>query len=503
MAVGSDEGLALRSATGRVALVATVAASAMASLDATVVNVALPHIGKDFHASVSSLQWVLTGYLLALASLILLGGALGDRIGRRRVFVIGTAWFAVASLLCGVAPNIGTLIAARFLEGVGGALLTPGSLAIIQASYRRPDRAAAVGAWSGLGAAAGAIGPLLGGALVDGPGWRWAFLINLPVAGVAIACAMVAVPETKDPNATRALDVRGAALAAAALAAGTWALTEAGRRGWGDPLVVAAGVVALACAAAFVRHILRSPGPLVPPALFRDRTFTVVNLGTALLYGAVGLTFFLVAYELEVAAGWSALQAGAALLPTTLLMLLLSERSGALATRIGPRVQLTVGPLLTAAGLLLLLRLGPHTTWLTDVLPGSIVLGLGLVTFVAPLTATVMAAADPNHVSIASGVNNAIARTASLTALAMVPVVAGLTTASGPAEVTHAVRIAIVISAALAASAGVLMYVGLAPHPRSAWSPRRVHCAVDGPPLQPDPGKCPVPPAVPDSAHAS
>src|SRR5579862_4110790 len=391
MAAATEEGLALGSAAGRVALVATVAASSMASLDATIVNVALPHIGKAFHTSVSSLQWVLTGYLLALASLILLGGALGDRIGRRKVFIVGTAWFAAASLLCGVAPDIQTLIAARVLEGIGGALLTPGSLAIIQASFRASDRAAAVGAWSGLGGVAGAIGPFVGGALVDGPGWRWAFLINLPVAAIAIACATTAVPETKDPHAARALDVRGAAIAAASLAAGTWALTEAGPRGWGDALVLAAGAVALAGAAAFVVHILHATGALVPPALFRNRTFTVVNLGTVLLYAAIGLTFFLVAYELEVGAGWSALRAGVALLPTTLLMLLLSARSGALAQRIGPRAQLTFGPLLTAGGLLLLLRLGPHTTWATDVLPASIVLGLGLVTFVAPLTATVMA----------------------------------------------------------------------------------------------------------------
>src|ERR1700730_6936686 len=207
---GSD-GLALPSAKGRVALIATVAASGMASLDATVVNVALPHIGEDFHANVTALQWVLTGYLLALASLILLGGALGDRFGRRKIFVIGTVWFAIASLLCGAAPNVEVLIGARILQGVGGALLTPGSLAIIQATFRPDDRAAAVGAWSGLGGVAGAIGPFLGGFLVDGPGWRLAFLINVPVAAIAVACAHTAVPETRDPNAARGLDLVGGA----------------------------------------------------------------------------------------------------------------------------------------------------------------------------------------------------------------------------------------------------------------------------------------------------
>jgi len=218
--------------------------------------------------------------------------------------------------------------------------------------------------------------------------------------------------------------------------------------------------------------------------MFRNRTFTVVNLGTVLLYSAIGLTFFLVAYTLEVASGWSAFRAGVALLPATFIMLFLSARSGALAQRIGPRLQLTVGPLVTAAGLLLLTRLGPHTSWVRDVLPGSIVLGIGLVTFVAPLTATVMAAADPDHVSIASGVNNAIARTASLTALAVVPVVSGLTTAHGPAHVAHAVRVALVMSAAVAALAGPLMGFGLAPRSRCARTARRVHCAVDGPPLK-------------------
>src|ERR1700730_3186797 len=239
-------GLALRSGKGRVALVATVAASAMASLDATVVNVALPHIGKDFHASVSALQWVLTGYLLALASLILLGGALGDRFGRRKVFIIGTVWFAAASLLCGAAMNIEVLVDARIIQGGGAALLTPGSLAILQASFRESDRAAAVGAWSGLGGVAGAIGPFVGGGLVDGPGWRWAFLIKVPVAALAIACARAAVPETRDPHASRGLDLGGAALAVTGLAAGTWALTEAGPRGWTDSAVLASGAGAVA-----------------------------------------------------------------------------------------------------------------------------------------------------------------------------------------------------------------------------------------------------------------
>jgi EmrB/QacA subfamily drug resistance transporter len=483
--------LTLASTRGRLALTASVGASAMAMLDATVVNVALPRIGQDFGVGVADLQWVLTGYLLALASLILVGGALGDRYGRRRVFLVGTAWFAIASLGCGIAPSIEVLVAARVLQGIGGALLTPGSLAIIQASFRERDRAPAVGAWSGLGGIAGAIGPFVGGFLVDGPGWRWAFLLNVPVAVLVIACAVRAIPESRDPDA-RHLDAIGAGIAVVTLAASTWALTESGPRGWGDPMVVGAAVGAVVGTTAFVLRMLRARDPLVPPALFADRTFTVTNVATFLLYGALGVTFFLVAYQLQVAAGWSALAAGVALLPVTVLMLVGSAPSGALAQRIGPRLQLTVGPLLAAAGLLLLTRVGADAEWWRDVLPGAFVFGLGLVTFVAPLTATVMAAADQRHVSVASGVNNAIARTASLTALAVIPAVAGLADATGADAVTSAVQTALVISAVLAAAAAVVCLVGLAPRVRGMRSARRVTCAVDGTPIQPDPDRCPM-----------
>jgi EmrB/QacA subfamily drug resistance transporter len=484
------DGLALHSTTGRIALTATIAASAMASLDATVVNVALPHIGDDLHAHVSSLQWVLTGYLLALASLILLAGALGERFGRRRVFVLGTIWFAVASLLCGAAPSIQVLIGARLLQGVGGALLTPGSLAIIQASFRETDRAAAVGAWSGFGGIAGAVGPFVGGALVDGPGWRWAFLINVPVAALVVVCARAAVPETKDTHAGGHLDTRGAAYTVVGLGAGTWALTEAGPRGWTDTTVLAGLGVAHVAIAESGSHLPSSVAPLVPPSLFANRTFTVVNIGTVFLYASIGLSFFLVAYELQVAAGWGALGAGVAMLPATIVMLMLSAQSGALAQRIGPKVQLSVGPILTAIGLLLLTRIGPSPQWATDVLPGALALGVGLVTFVAPLTATVMAAADADHVSTASGVNNAIARAASLAGLALIPVVSGLTAATGASEVTDAFRSALFIAAVVAALAGPLMFFGLRSSTRCARSARHMHCAVDGPPLQPDARRC-------------
>ena len=487
----ADEGLSLNSSRGRIALVATVAGSGMASLDATVVNVALPRIGEDLDASISSLQWVLTGYLLALASLILLGGALGDHYGRRKVFVAGTVWFAAASLLCGAAPNVEVLVAARILQGVGAALLTPGSLAILQASFRESDRARAVGAWSGLGGGVGAIGPFVGGWLVDGPGWRWAFLINIPVAVIVVVCARSAVPETRDPHAARNLDLEGAALGVVSLGAATWALTEAGPKGWTNGSVLAAGAVAALGMTWFVHRMMHTRNPLVPPSLFRSRVFTVTNVATVLLYASIGVTFFLVAYELQVVGGWSALRAGTALLPTTILMLVFSAKSGELAQRIGPRLQLTVGPVLVAVGLLLLARIGSGVSWETDVLPGSIVFGVGLVTFVAPLTATVMGSVSPDQVSIASGVNNAIARTASLAALSVIPVVSGLTTATGE-DVTSSFRTSLIVAAVIAVLAAPVCFVGLRARPRTERSARRVHCPVDGPPIQPDPRRCPT-----------
>lgn len=491
LAAEVGDGLVLRSWRGRGALIATVAASAMASLDATVVNVALPHIQKDFHTGVSGLQWVLTGYLLPLASLILLGGALGDRLGRRKVFVIGTVWFAAASLLCAASPDLDVLVGARLLQGVGAALLTPGSLAILQASFRQSDRAQAVGAWSGLGGVAGAIGPFVGGGLVDGPGWRWAFLINIPVAVLAIVCAHAAVPETRDPHPGNRLDLGGAALAVVALAAGTWALTEAGPQGWTSPAVLIPAAGGLVAIGFFVAHLRRAADPLVPPALFTNQTFTVVNIQTLFLYAALGVTFFLVSYELQVAAGWSALDAGVALLPTTTLMLALSARSGALSQRIGPRLPLTIGPLLAAGGLLLLTRIGRHPSWVTDVLPGSAVFGLGLVVFVAPLTATVMASAAPDRVSVASAVNNAVARGAALAALAVIPVVSGLSRAHGSSHVAHSFRIALLVAAGLAAGSSPVALIGLAPRMRGQQGARRYHCAVEAVPLQADPALCP------------
>jgi len=404
-------------------LLATVLGSGMAMLDSTVVNVALPSIGRTFDTSLASLQWTVNAYTLTLAGLILLGGALGDRYGRRRVFVIGVVWFAIASLLCGIAPNVETLIAARALQGVGGALLTPGSLAILQATFHPDDRARAVGAWSGLGGVASAVGPFLGGWLVDAVSWRLVFLINLPLAAVTVVVALRTVPETFDPQPRGRFDVGGAALAALSLAGVTWALVEA----QADP--VAAGIAAtvgVVAGIAFVALERRVPEPMLPLDVFKVRLFSSVNIVTLFVYGALGAFMLLFVLQLQTVSGYSAQKAGLALLPVTVVMLLLSARSGDLARRIGPRWQLTLGPLVCAAGLLSLLRVGAHPSYLADVLPGVLVFGLGLAVLVAPLTATVLASVDVARAGIASGVNNAAARAAGLVTVAGLPALVGL-----------------------------------------------------------------------------
>ncbi|MDQ8701637.1 MFS transporter [Streptomyces sp. LHD-70] len=485
--------LRTRSAAGRWVLLTTVLGSAMALLDSTVVNVALPRIGADLDADLAALQWTVNAYMLTLAGLILLGGALGDRFGRRKVFVLGVVWFAAASLLCGLAPNAGVLIAARALQGVGGALLTPGSLALIQASFHPDDRARAVGVWSGLGGVGAAVGPFLGGWLVDGPGWRWVFLLNVPLAAVCVPVALRHVPESAGGAEARAhsFDVLGAALGALSLGLLTYALIAA-PDGAASPAVLGSAVAGLVLAWQFVRVERRRPDPMLPPSLFRARLFTSVNIVTLCVYGAFGGFFFLAALQLQVVAGYSALGAGTALLPTTVLMLLLSARSGDLAQRTGPRLPLTVGPLLCAAGMLLMLRVdGTDTSYATDVLPAMVVLGLGMVTLVAPLTATVLASVDTAYAGLASGVNNAAARAAGLVTVAALPLLVGM----GPeayrsaAEFGGAFRRAMPLCAGLLVL-GALVAWGAVRAPEAERAERchpecRTNCAVAGPPLEP------------------
>jgi EmrB/QacA subfamily drug resistance transporter len=475
-------------------LLTTVLGSGLVMIDGTVVNVALERIGTDLGAGFAGLQWTVNGYTLTLAALILLGGSLGDHFGRRRVFVIGVVWFALASLACGLAPNIEMLIAARALQGVGGALLTPGSLALISASFHGPDRAAAIGAWSGLGGIAGAIGPFVGGWLVEWS-WRAVFLINLPLAAMIIAIALRHVPESRDADSAPGLDVTGTALAVVGLGALTYALTGFGERGAAPDLLLASAV-GVAALVAFVLVERRSPHPLVPPDLFRDATFSAANGATLLIYGALGVVFLLLVLQLQIVAGFSPLAAGTALLPVTAVMLLFSARAGALAGRIGPRWPMTLGPLVAAAGLLLMLRVDADTSWLLDVLPAVLVFGAGLALTVAPLTATVLDAAPDRFAGSASGVNNAVARAAGLLSVAVIPGLAGIRGAdyTNPVAYDAGFRIAMMIASGLLVAAALLSFALIgrrAPAAQREPEPTRlriedcVHCGFTGPQLHP------------------
>ncbi|MFB7664338.1 MFS transporter [Kitasatospora sp. NPDC056138] len=479
--------LRLGTAQGRWVLLATALGSGMAMLDGTVVNVALPRIGTDLGAPMAALQWTVNAYLLTLAGLILLGGSLGDRYGRRKVFLIGVCWFATASAACAVAPGIEVLIIARALQGIGGALLTPGSLAMLQASFRPDDRSGAVGVWSGLGGVSAAVGPFLGGWLVDGPGWRWIFLLNVPLAVIVSWVALRHVPESRDERATGRFDVRGAVLAALALGGVTYALTEGGRG-----LSAVAGVLGLLFAVLFVLAERRSPDPMLPLELFSSRLFTAVNLVTLCVYGAFSGVFLLLMVQLQTVAGFEPLKAGVSLLPTTLLMLAFSGQAGKLSRRIGPRVPLFVGPLLCAGGVLLMLRIGPGASYWHDVLPAVVVLGAGMTVLVAPLTATVLAAVEVRRAGIASGVNNAAARAAGLFAVAALPALSGLTGEAYrvPSEVDSAFRTAMLICAGLLTAGGLLALAtvrgdALAPDHPTAEPDCEWYCGPTTPPLDP------------------
>jgi EmrB/QacA subfamily drug resistance transporter len=426
-------------------LLATVLGSGVAFLDGTIVNVAVPSIAEDLDASLADLQWVLDSYLVTLSALVLLGGSLGDRFGRRRVFLLGLLGFTVASGLCGVAPNVEVLIAARALQGVGAALLVPGSLSILAAVFDPEDRAKAVGAWSGLGGVAAAIGPFLGGWLIDSVSWRLAFFVNLPFAAV-VAIAARHVPETRSPTEEH-LDLQGALAASAGLALLTFGLIESSTPG------VVAGVALLA---GFLLLERRSAHPMMPLGIFRNRQFSGANATTLAVYAALSGAFFLLTVELQTALGYSALEAGSALLPVTLLMLALSARAGELAQRIGPRLPMAIGPLGVAAGLLLWTRVDAGSSYFGAVLPGAIVFGLGLSLTVAPLTATIMAAADEEHLGSASGINNAVARLAGLLAVALLPTVVGLDAAGAASALDAGVDEAMVVCAALSVLGGLI-----------------------------------------------
>ncbi|WP_414654834.1 MFS transporter [Iamia sp.] len=432
------------SAAGRWVILTTVLGAGMAFLDGTVVNIALPRIGQDLDASFAGLSWIANGYLLTLASLILVGGAVGDRVGRRRTYLAGAVGFALASLLCALAPSVEGLVAARLLQGVGGAFLVPGSLALIQTSFHPDDRAKAIGAWAGLAGVTTAIGPFLGGWLVEVASWRWVFLLNLPLAVVVVVVGLRHLPESRDPTVVGRPDLAGAALGVLGLAGATYGLIEEN---------VPIGVLGLAVLVAFVVAEGRNAHPMMPLSVFRSRQFSGANGVTFAVYGALGAVLFLLSLVLQVALGYSPLAAGSATVPLTLVMLALSSRSGALARRIGPRIPMTVGPSVITVGLLLMLRIEVGGSYVTQVLPALLVFSAGLVTTVAPLTATVLAATDERHAGVASGINNAVSRTAGLLAVAALPLVAGFDASGsvGPAALLDGFHRAVLVGAGLTA----------------------------------------------------
>jgi EmrB/QacA subfamily drug resistance transporter len=404
----------------RLALLAAIMGSFVAGLDATAVNVALPAIRADLGGGLAGQQWVSNAYLLALGSLILVGGSLGDVFGERRVFSIGVAGFGFISLLCAIAPTIEVLIACRALQGAFGALLTPSALAVIVATFPPDERGMAIGSWTAWAGIATVIGPLAGGFLVDAVSWRLIFAVNIPFVLATLVLVSSAVPARARDSTRARVDWLGAALTFLGLAGPVLALIRQPVVGWSSDQVWGPGLGGLVLLGLFLLHERRTPAPMLPLGLFKRRNFAVGNIETFAMYGGLGITFFLLVLYLQEVAGYRALQAGFALMPSTIVMFLLSKRMGKQADRIGPRLFMGLGPLLAACGLALMLRLGAHVNYFTELLPALIIFSIGLASTVAPLTAAVLSDADESNAGIASGVNNAIARVASLVAIAAV-----------------------------------------------------------------------------------
>ncbi|WP_218159314.1 MFS transporter [Actinacidiphila rubida] len=445
--------MALASARGRWLIATTALGSGIVFLDGSVVNVALPAITDDLGGGFSTLQWVLDGYLLTLSALLLLGGALGDRYGRRRLFLVGLVVFSAASVACGAAPSAGVLVGARLLQGVGGALLVPGSLALIDAVIRPVDRGRAIGAWAGLSGVSTALGPLLGGWLIDAASWRWVFLINVPLAAAVVLATARHVPESQARNASR-LDVAGTIAVTTGLAGVTIALIEVPTRGW-TVFTTATGASGAVLLLAFVVIEHLHPTPLLPLSLFRSAQFTGANLVTFAVYAALSGGLFLLTLQLQLSLGYSALAAGLATLPITVEILLLSSWIGGVTQRTGPRIPMTLGPVLAAAGFVLMSHISPGCSYLPNVLPGVLVFGLGLAFTVAPLTSAVLSAVSDERAGAASGANNAISRVAGLVAIAVLPGAAGIDV-SGADSLAQGFRSAMLIAATACLAGGLI-----------------------------------------------
>ena len=478
----------LRSPKGRWVLTATVLGSAVTMLTGTVVNAALPDMGTALSASTRDLQWILNGYLLAVASLILIGGALGDRYGHRRMFVIGTIWFTVASILCAFAPDVKWLIAFRILQGVGAALLTPESLAIIESVFHPDDRGKAIGAWSALGGIAAAIGPVLGGWLIDISGWRSVFLLVVPLSVVVISIGLAFIP-TAEAKKDEPLDFAGAGSIFLALGLITYALIQGPVAGLLDPVVMATLIAGLLALAAFIVIERKTSHPMVPLIMFRNPNFAAGNILTFVVYTALGGSFFLLIVFLQVGVGYSALQAGASLLPVTALMLMFSASAGQYAHDHGPRVPLTVGPLFIAGGLALMARISPGQPYWIATLPAVVVFGLGLAATVAPVTSTVLNAAKRGWEGAASGINNAVSRAAQLIAVAIFPAIAGLSggTLGDQATLLEGFPRAVFAMAAIALLGSMVGWFLIPSQRKRTETVEQVtpchHCAVDGSPV--------------------
>jgi EmrB/QacA subfamily drug resistance transporter len=456
-------------------LVAAILGSGVATIDGSIVNVALPAIEEDLGGGLTGQQWVSNAYLLALASLILIGGSLGDVYGERRVFAIGLAAFGVLSLACALAPTIETLIAARALQGAAGALVTPSSLAIIVGAFSRSERGAAIGAWTAWGGIAAIVGPLAGGWIVDQVSWRWIFAINVPLVVVTLGLILMAVPPAMAQSG-RHVDVVGATLCVLGLGGIVFALIEQPHHGWSSPVIfvpLAVGVVAFAW---FVVNERRAKEPMLELELFTHRNFAVGNVETFAVYAGLGILFFFLVIFLQQVASYTALQSGLATLPVTVVMFALSRRFGALADRHGPRLFMAAGPLVSATGITLLLRTGLDTSYLTEVLPAMLVFAVGLSLTVAPLTATVLADAEERDAGIASAINNAIARVAGLIGVSILGVVVAQTlvgdTFAANDESVRAFHEVVVICSALVAAGGVVGAIGIV-NPRRTVKARR------------------------------